>query len=120
MSKDLKIEKKYSFHELPLVVQNDYLIQIEDEIESDQNDCFFYLVKVPYQKLLEEFDNMFGPNFIDELESDYVIKLAEDIEVYGLHYPPICSEGIHRSLAHLYLKRDLFRFELIPKTNFQS
>jgi len=53
-------------------------------------------------------------NLIDELESDYVINLAEDIVANGLHYPPICSEGIHRSLAHIYLKRDLLRFELIP------
>ena len=115
MSKDLKINKKYSFHELPLVVQNDYLIQMEDKIESDKNDYFYCLLKVSYQKLLEEFDNMFGPNLIDEIESNYVINLANDIVVHGLNYPPICSEGIHRSLAHLYLKRDMLRFELISK-----
>jgi hypothetical protein len=114
MSKDLKIKRKYFFHELPLVVQNDYLIQFEDEIEFEQSDCFF-CVKIPYQKLLEEFDNMLGPNSIDELESVYVIKLAIDIELHGLHYPPICSEGIHKSLAHIYLKGDLLRFELVPK-----
>ncbi len=115
MSKDLKISKKYSFHELPLVVQNDYLIQIENEIESDKHNNFFCLLKVSYQKLLEEFDNMFGPNLIDEMECDYVINLADDIVAHGLNYPPICSEGTHRSLAHLYLKRDMLRFELISK-----
>lgn len=35
MSKDLKVEKLYSFNELPLVVQNDFLIQFENDIESD-------------------------------------------------------------------------------------
>ena len=113
MNKDLKNNVIYSFKELPTEAQKDFLVQFENEFEFDPKEYTFSLEIISYQKLLEEFDLILGANLIDELENDYIIELAQDIKDNGLKNPPICSEGIHRSLAHLYLKKDMLRFEII-------
>jgi hypothetical protein len=41
------------------------------------------------------------------LEDDYIIDLANNIKKYGLKNPPIGSEGIHRTLAHILLQIDM-------------
>lgn len=101
------------FNELPKQAKEDFLNFIENDIELCAEDCVFSLAKIPYEQLLEELDLVLGPNLIDELENDYIKELARDISENGLINQPICSEGIHRSLAHLILKRDMLRFELI-------
>jgi hypothetical protein len=103
----------FAFEELPVQAQEDFLLLIEENKDLCPDECVFSLKKIPYEQLLEEFDLMIGPNLIDEVEGEYIKELAMDINCNGLINPPICSEGIHRSLAHLFLKKDMLRFELI-------
>ena len=111
MNKDLELNRIFKYNELPVAVKADFLIQFEEEQEFNPSNYVFYLKKIPYQQLLEEFDSILGPNLPDEIENDYISELAEDIKTNGLINPPIGCEGIHRSLAHIYLRKDLVRFE---------
>ncbi len=108
---DLDLDRIYSFDELPKAAQEDFLVQFEDDFEFDPNEFRFQLKVVTYEQLTEELDDSFGPNLIDNIEEDYVQKLAADILKNGLKNPPIGSEGVHRKLAHHYLERDMLRFE---------
>lgn len=103
----------FTFNELTIQAQEDFLLLVDENNDLCPYDCVFSLKKIPYEQLLEEFDSMLGPNLIDEVESDYIKELARDIDSNGLINPPICSEGTHRSLAHLFLKKDMLRFELV-------
>lgn len=108
-------ENNYSFKELPVETQNDFLLQFEEDPEFILEDYFFVLKQISYQQLTEELDEIFGCNLIDEIESDYVIELAADILQNGLKNPPIGSEGIHRTMAHHFLNKDMLRFEAFHK-----
>src|ERR1051325_10317619 len=96
---DFNPEKIYSFEELPEQVKQDCIIQFPEFEECTPKDCDYIFELISYEQLLEELDNLLGPSLIEELEEDYVLKLTEDIRSNGLLYPPIGSEGIHRSLA---------------------
>lgn len=111
MNKDLEFNRLFMYNELPAAVKTDFLIQFEEEQEFSPADYVFYLENIPYEQLLEEFDSILGQNLTDEIENDYILELAEDIKTNGLSNPPIGFEGIHRSLAHICLKKDLVRFE---------
>jgi hypothetical protein len=105
-------EKTLNFEELPIETQNDFLLQFEGDYEFAPQEYCFKLKRISYQQLTEELDVIFGCNLIDEVESDYIVELANDILKNGLKNPPIGSEGIHRILAHHYLKIDMMRFEV--------
>jgi len=115
MNKDLRINRIYNFDELSTMVQDDFLIQFEDDLEFNKNDYLFCLRKISYKKLLEDYDIILGPNLVDEINDEYTTNLAMDIKTNGLKNPPIGSEGAHRCLAHLYLQEDLLWFEIIKK-----
>jgi hypothetical protein len=113
MTLDLNIDQIFSFKELPNESKKDFLLQFENDFEFEFEEYSFKLKLIPYQQLTKELDDIFGCNLIDELEDDYVVELANDILLNGLINPPIGSEGIHRTLAHHYLNKDMLRFEII-------
>jgi len=113
MNKNLNLNELFLFDELPPAVQNDFLIQIENNFEISPYDFVFHLQKINYKELLRKYDLLLGPNLLDEIEDDYVVKLAEDISKNGMKNPPIGREGNHRSLAHIYLQKDMMYFEII-------
>jgi len=115
MKKDLRINEYYAFADLPSGTQSDFLIQYEDEINLRNTEFTFLLKQIDYDKLLEEFDEIFGPNLLDYLEEDYIKELACDIKQNGLVNPPIGLEGYHRCLAYLYLEEKMPYFEIIRK-----
>ena len=77
----------------------------------------FWSDEVTYEQLTEELDDVFGPNLIDYVTDDCILKLAADILKNGLQNPPIGNEGVHRKLVHHYLERDMLRFEIFHCNN---
>lgn len=114
---DLDLDRIYSFDELPESAQAEFLVQFEDDFEFDPDEFRFQMKIVTYEQLTEELDDAFGPNLIDQVEDDYIQKLAADILDNGLQNPPIGNEGVHRKLAHHYLGRDMPRFEIVHCNN---
>lgn len=114
---DLDLDKIYGFDELPEAAQEDFLVQFEDDYEFDPNDFCFQLKIISYDQLTDELESAFGENLVDYVEDDYVYELAENIRRNGLRIPPIGNEGVHRKLAHYYLKKDILRFEFFRLTD---
>jgi hypothetical protein len=113
MKVGLNLNRTFSFEELPKNAKQEFLLQFEDDYEF-RIECYSFKLKlISYNDLTGELDEIFGPNLIDYAEDDYVVALANDILVNGLQNPPIGSEGIHRTLAHHYLQKDMLRFEII-------
>ncbi len=118
----MNIKEVYFFQELPNVVQYDFVKQFDDNTEYCPTDFLFSLKIISYETLMNELDDIFGPNLIDEIEDEYIIELAKDIQINGLKYPPIGTEGMHRKLAHLYLKRNItcYDIHLINLSNIET
>lgn len=117
MLKDLKNNTCYKFEDLPDGTKADFLDQLGEEFEDKEFLFYFRLTTIPLQVLLEQYDELLGPNLSDYLEDDYVINLANDIKQNGLKNPPIGMEGNHRSLAFIVLEKDMPYFEIIKKKN---
>jgi len=105
-------DKIFSFQDLPEITKADFLVQFDGDFEFTTEGYYFKLKLISYEKLAEELDEVFGPNLIDAVEDDYIVELANNILQNGLQNPPIGSEGIHRTLAHFYLKKDMLRFKI--------
>lgn len=109
---DSDLDRIYSFDELPESAQADFRAQFEDDFEFNADAFYFQLKIISYEHLTEELDSVFGPNLLDYVEDDYVLHLADDILKNGLQNPLVGNEGVHRKLAHHFLKRDVLRFEI--------
>ena len=114
MKLDFDPKEVLSFDELPEAVKAEFSVQYEDDFEFDPYSYRFRAVFVSYEQLTEELDNVYGVNLIDAVEDEYVLELAANIEKFGMRQLPIGSEGDHRKLAHHYLGRGMWRYQVIP------
>ncbi len=94
---------------------NDYF-DMDDYIDVEALE--FQFVNLEYITLLAYLDEIFGSNLEDYINDEYILRLAEDIQTNGLRNPPVGGEGIHRMLAHAYLKRDMPYFIMSVNKNY--
>ena len=110
------------FNELPEAVKEDVLnqlVDLNDHLNAEEyigvEALKFQFVHLEHATLLAYLDENFGANLEDYINDEYILHLAEDIQMNGLRNPPVGSEGIHRMLAHAYLKRDMPYFITLVK-----
>jgi|GEM_PF-4314838 len=114
MKSDFDPKQILSFDELPEAVKEEFSVHNEDDLQFDPYSCRFRAVFVSYEQLTEELDNVYGANLIDAVDDEYVLELAANIKKFGTRQLPIGSEGNHRKLAHHYLGRGMWRYQVIP------
>jgi hypothetical protein len=113
------------FNELPEAAKTNVLKQLVDlndhfdmEYYIDVEDLEFQFINLEHTTLLAYLDEIFGSNLEDYINDEYILRLAEDIQTNGLRNPPIGGEGIHRMLAHAYLKREMPYFIMSVNNNY--
>ena len=114
MMLDFDPKQILSFDELSEVVRVEFSVRYEADWEFDPYSYRFRAVFASYEQITEELDEAFGANLIDAVEDEYVLELAANIEKFGMRQLPIGSEGNHRKLAHHYLGRGMWRYQVIP------
>jgi hypothetical protein len=102
------------FEALSKQVQEDFLLQFDPYYDNyDLHELRFCLETIPLNQLIEEMDALFEHNLLEEIESDFVQELSDDISKNGLINIPIGMEGIHRTLAFIHLKRPMPRYTIL-------